>query len=53
MGLILLILLILLLVGAFPIWPHTRQAGYMPSAVVGVLLVVLLVLLLCRVVVWI
>jgi hypothetical protein len=46
LGTILLIVLILLLVGAFPTWPHSRSWGYAPSGVVGVVVVVLIVLLL-------
>ena len=42
MGLILLIILILLLVGAAPAWPYSRQWGYGPSGLVGLLLVVVL-----------
>lgn len=45
-GTILLIILILLLLGAVPAWPHSRGWGYGPSGIVGVLLVVLIVLLL-------
>jgi Protein of unknown function (DUF3309) len=45
-GMILLIILILILVGALPTWPHSRKWGYRPSGIVGVLLVVLIVLLL-------
>jgi hypothetical protein len=45
LGLILLIVLILLLVGAMPAWPHARGWGYGPSGILGVLLVVVLVLL--------
>jgi hypothetical protein len=45
MGLILLIVLILLLVGVLPTWPHSRQWGYRPSGILGVLLVILLILL--------
>lgn len=45
-GTILLIVLILLLVGALPSWPHSRSWGYGPSGLLGVVLVVLLVLLL-------
>ena len=45
MGLLLLILLILLLVGAFPQWGYSRGWGYGPSGLLGVLLVVLVVLL--------
>jgi hypothetical protein len=46
MGLILLIVLILLLVGILPTWPHSRQWGYGPSGILGVVLVIVLVLLL-------
>ncbi len=45
-GTILLIILILVLLGAVPAWPHSRSWGYGPSGIVGVLLVVLVVLLL-------
>ena len=44
-GTILLIVLILLLVGAFPSWGHSRNWGYGPSGFVGVALVVVVVLL--------
>ena len=43
---ILLIIVILLLIGAVPAWPHSRSWGYGPSGVLGVILVVLLILLL-------
>lgn len=43
---LLIIILILILVGAVPAWPHSRGWGYGPSGIVGVLLVVLVVLLL-------
>lgn len=43
---ILLIILILILVGAIPSWPYSRNWGYGPSGLIGVLLIVLLVLLL-------
>nr|WP_281262024.1 DUF3309 family protein [Azospirillum thermophilum] len=46
MGTILLIILILLLIGAVPAWPHSRAWGYGPSGILGILLIVLLVLLL-------
>jgi hypothetical protein len=46
MGLILLILVILLLVGALPTWPHSRNWGYYPSSGLGVVVVVLVVLVL-------
>ena len=43
---ILLIILILILIGAFPSWPYSRGWGYGPSGIVGVLLVILLILVL-------
>ena len=46
LGTILLIVLILVLIGAFPAWPHSRGWGYGPGGVVGVLLIVVIVLLL-------
>jgi hypothetical protein len=46
LGTILLIVLILMLVGAFPTWPHSKNWGYYPSGGLGVLLVVLVALLL-------
>ena len=46
MGTILLIILILLLIGAFPTWPHSRSWGYGPSGITGVIVIVLIVLLL-------
>jgi hypothetical protein len=45
-GTILLVLLILMLIGAFPTWPHSRSWGYYPSGGLGLLVVVLIVLLL-------
>lgn len=50
MGLILLIVLVLLLVGGLPTWPHSRSWGYRPSGILGLLLVILLVLLLLDVI---
>jgi hypothetical protein len=50
MGLILLVLLILLLVGAFPAWPYSREWGYYPSGGIGLLLIVVLILMLFNVV---
>ena len=46
MGMILLIVLILLLVGALPTWPHSKGWGYYPSGGLGLVLLILLVLLL-------
>jgi len=43
---ILLIVLVLLLVGALPAWPHSRTWGYYPSGGLGLVVVILLVLLL-------
>jgi len=45
-GTILLVILILLLLGAVPTWPHSRGWGYGPSGILGVLLIILVVLLL-------
>jgi hypothetical protein len=45
LGTILLIVLVLLLIGAIPSWPHSRDWGYFPSGILGVLLVILIVLL--------
>ena len=41
---IVLILLVLLLVGAFPAWPHSMNWGYAPSGLVSILLIVLIVM---------
>jgi hypothetical protein len=49
MGLILLIILILLLLGAIPTWPHSRNWGYGPSGGIGLILLIVLILLLLRV----
>lgn len=46
MRILLLILLVLLVVGALPTWPHSADWGYAPSGGLGTVLVVLLVLLL-------
>lgn len=43
---ILIILLLLAMVGAFPTWPHSSGWGYRPSGAIGIVLVVVLVLLL-------
>ena len=42
---LLLVILILVLVGAFPAWPYSRSWGYAPSGLVGTVLVVLLLLM--------
>jgi uncharacterized protein DUF3309 len=46
MSTILLVVLVLLLIGALPAWPHSRSWGYYPSGGLGLVVVVLLVLLL-------
>ena len=49
-GTILIIILILLLVGALPAWPHSRSWGYGPTGGLGLVLVILLVLVLLGVI---
>ena len=44
LGTVLLIILVLLLVGAIPSWPHSRSWGYGPSGILGVVLIIVLVL---------
>ena len=46
LGTILLVVLILLLVGALPAWPHSKSWGYAPSGLLGTVLVVVLILFL-------
>ena len=46
LGLILLIVLVLLLVGAIPAWPHSRSWGYGPTGGLGLVLIIVIVLLL-------
>ena len=45
-GTILLVLLIMMLIGAFPAWPHSRNWGYYPTGGLGAVLVIILVLML-------
>ncbi|MDF3887185.1 DUF3309 family protein [Cupriavidus basilensis] len=45
LGTILLILLILVLIGAMPAWPHSRNWGYAPSGLLGLVLLIVIVLL--------
>jgi hypothetical protein len=45
-GTILLILIILLLIGAFPAWPHSAGWGYGPSGILGTILLILIILML-------
>lgn len=46
LGTILLVILILLLLGAIPAWPHSRDWGYAPSGSIGLLVIILIILLL-------
>jgi hypothetical protein len=46
LGTLLLVILILLLIGAFPAWPHSRSWGYAPSGTLGIVVIVVVVLVL-------
>lgn len=46
LGTIVLIILILMLIGAFPSWPHSKNWGYGPSGGLGLVVVILIVLVL-------
>lgn len=46
LGTILLIIVILMLIGAIPTWPHSRGWGYGPSGGLGLILIILIILLL-------
>jgi hypothetical protein len=46
MGLILIIILVLVVIGALPTWPHSRSWGYYPSGGLGLILLILIILLL-------
>ncbi len=52
MGLVLLTILVLLLLGAVPAWPHSRSWGYYPSGLLGLVLVVLLIMLIVGFIPW-
>lgn len=45
-GTIVLIVVVLLLLGALPTWPHSRRWGYFPSGLLGLVLLILLLLML-------
>jgi hypothetical protein len=45
-GTILLIVLILMLIGAFPTWPHSKSWGYGPTGGLGLVVIILLILVL-------
>ncbi len=44
LGTVLVIILILLLIGAFPSWPHSSGWGYGPSGILGTILIIVLIL---------
>jgi hypothetical protein len=46
LGTILIIILLLMLIGVLPTWPHSRSWGYLPTGALGIVLIVVLVLLL-------
>jgi hypothetical protein len=46
MGTILIVILILVLVGALPTWPHSKSWGYYPSGGLGLVLLILIILML-------
>ncbi|GAB6269512.1 MAG: hypothetical protein STSR0002_22540 [Smithella sp.] len=46
MGTILIVILVLILVGALPTWPHSKSWGYYPSGGLGLVLIILIILLL-------
>ncbi len=50
MRVLLIVLLLVLLIGAFPVWPYSGGWGYYPSGGLGLLLVILLVLVFARVI---
>jgi hypothetical protein len=52
MGTILLIILVLLLIGALPTWPHSRSWGYRGTGILGAVLVIVLILLLLGTLRW-
>jgi hypothetical protein len=45
---ILIVVLIVLLLGAFPRWPHSRNWGYFPSGTLGIILLIILILVLMK-----
>ncbi|HLK70925.1 MAG TPA: DUF3309 family protein [Steroidobacteraceae bacterium] len=49
MRVLLIVLLVILLIGAFPVWPYSSGWGYYPSGGLGLLLIILLVLVFARV----
>jgi hypothetical protein len=52
MGLLILVLLLVLLLGAMPAWPYASNWGYAPSGILGLLLVILLIMLIAGWIPW-
>lgn len=50
LGTILLIVLIILLLGAIPVWPYSRSWGYAPSGILGLLFLIILILVIAGIV---
>lgn len=46
---VLIVILVLMLIGAFPAWPYSRAWGYYPSGGIGLILLIVVILLLLRV----
>lgn len=46
LGIVLLVLVILMLIGALPAWPHSRKWGYYPTGGLGLVALILLILIL-------
>jgi hypothetical protein len=46
LGIIIIVVLVLLLVGALPSWPHSRSWGYYPSGGLGLVVIIVIILLL-------
>jgi hypothetical protein len=46
LGTILIVILVLILLGVIPTWPHSRDWGYAPSGIVGTILIIILILFL-------
>jgi hypothetical protein len=46
LGTILLVIIILMLIGVIPAWPHSRGWGYRPSGGIGLILIILIILIL-------
>ena len=45
LSMILLIVLVLIIIGVSPVWPHSRKWGYAPSGLLGIVLVVIIILI--------